>query len=186
MVGNVHQCLYLQKWTGTTSLLFFYPTTGLLFHGGVLYIILVLSYYHVEKIPELFHHFFFWFFAWSEITIKQLNWRALIFQERWYFPSFKQRGPKMTQSWPKHNRFLTFTENWIITFGWNGLKRRTKLSSKLLSSMENIRERLSLSGVSGTAYSLIAHSRRSSSTGNYESVWRKWVGWCRRRHIDPV
>ena len=92
----------------------------------------------------------------------------------------------MTKSWPEHNRFLTFTKNWIITFGWNGLKRRTKLSSKLLSSMENLRERLSLSGISGTAYSLIANPRRSSSTVNYESAWRKWVGWCRSRQIDSV
>ena len=156
------------------------PRKGLIHHPGTF----VLP---CRKNPRtVSSFFFFWFFAWSEITIKQLNWRTLIFQETWYFPSFKQRGPKMTQSWPKHNRFLTFTENWIITFGWNGLKRRTKLSSKFLSSMENLRERLSLSGVSGTAYSLIAHSRRSSSTGNYESVWRKWVGWCRKRHIDPV
>ena len=92
----------------------------------------------------------------------------------------------MTKSWPEHNRFLTFTKNWIITFGGNGLKRRTKLSSKLLSSMENLRERLSLSGISGTAYSLIANPRRSSSTVNYESAWRKWVGWFRSRQIDPV
>ena len=43
-----------------------------------------------------------------------------------------------------------------------------------------------MSGVSGTASRLIANPRRSSSTGNYESAWRKWVGWCRRRQIDPV
>ena len=52
--------------------------------------------------------------------------------------------------------------------------------------MENLRDRLSLSGVSGTAFSLIANPRKSSSTENYESTWRKWVGWCRRRKTDPV
>ena len=55
-----------------------------------------------------------------------------------------------------------------------------------VSGMENLRERLSLSGVLGTASRLIANPRRSSSTGNYESAWRKWVRWCRRRQIDPV
>ena len=55
-----------------------------------------------------------------------------------------------------------------------------------VSSMENIKERLSLPGVLGAASSLIANPRRSSYTGNYESAQRKWVGWCRRRQIDPV
>ena len=52
--------------------------------------------------------------------------------------------------------------------------------------MEHLREKLCLSGVSGTAASLIANPRRSSSTENYKSAWREWVGWCRRRQIDPV
>ena len=55
-----------------------------------------------------------------------------------------------------------------------------------VSGMENLSERLSLSGASRTASSFIANPRRSSSTGNYESTWRKWVGWCYRRQIDPV
>ena len=42
-----------------------------------------------------------------------------------------------------------------------------------LSSMENLRERLSLSGVLETPSSLIVNPRRSSCTGNYESAWRK-------------
>ena len=49
-----------------------------------------------------------------------------------------------------------------------------------VSGMENLRERLSLSGVSETHSSLIANPRRSSSTGNYESAW------CHRIQIDPV
>ena len=52
--------------------------------------------------------------------------------------------------------------------------------------MENLRERLSLSRVLGTASRLIADLKRSSSTGNYESTWRKWVGSCCRRQIVPV
>ena len=52
--------------------------------------------------------------------------------------------------------------------------------------MENLSERLFLSGASRTASSFIANPRNSSSTGNYESTWRKWVGWCHRRQIDPV
>ena len=55
-----------------------------------------------------------------------------------------------------------------------------------VSGMKTLRGRLSLSGVLGTASRLIANPRRSSSTGNYESTWGKWVGWCRRRQIDPV
>ena len=55
-----------------------------------------------------------------------------------------------------------------------------------VSGMENLRERLSLSGVAGIASSLIANPRRSSSTGNHESAWRKWVDWCRRTQIDTV
>ena len=39
-----------------------------------------------------------------------------------------------------------------------------------VSSMENIKERLSLPGVLGAASSLIANPRRSSYTGNYESA----------------
>ena len=27
---------------------------------------------------------------------------------------------------------------------------------------------------------------QGSSTGNYESAWRKWLGWCCRRQTDPV
>ena len=42
-----------------------------------------------------------------------------------------------------------------------------------LSGMENLRERLSLSGVLETPSSLIVNPRRSSCTGNYESAWRK-------------
>ena len=42
--------------------------------------------------------------------------------------------------------------------------------------MEHLREKLSLSGVLGTAASLIANPRRSSSTENYKLAWREWVG----------
>ena len=52
--------------------------------------------------------------------------------------------------------------------------------------MENLRERSSLPAVSETASRLIGNPRRSSSTGNYDSTWRKWVGWCRRRQTDAV
>ena len=68
-------------------------------------------------------------------------------------------------------------------------RERTSLDHKQnskVSGMKNLRERLSLSGVSGTVSSLIANPRRSSSIGNYESAWRTWVGWCRRRQTDPV
>ena len=67
-------------------------------------------------------------------------------------------------------------------------RERTSLDhqNSKVSGMENLRERLSLLGVSGTASRLIANPRRSSSTGNYELAWRKWVGWCRRRQIDIV
>ena len=68
-------------------------------------------------------------------------------------------------------------------------RERTSLDHKQnskVSGMKNLRERLSLSGVSGTVSSLIANPRRSSSIGNYESAWRTWVGWCRRRQTAPV
>ena len=69
------------------------------------------------------------------------------------------------------------------------IRERTYLDhqqNSKVGGMENLRERLSLSGVLGTASSLIANPRRSSSTGNYESAQTKSVGWCRRGQIDPV
>ena len=68
-------------------------------------------------------------------------------------------------------------------------RERTSLddqqNSKVIG-MENLSKRLSLLGFSGTVSRLIANPRRRLSTGTYESAWRKWVGWCRRRQIDPI
>lgn len=47
-------------------------------------------------------------------------------------------------------------------------------------------KKLSWSGISESASKLIANPRRESSSGSYESAWRKWVGWCHRRHVDPI
>jgi len=55
-----------------------------------------------------------------------------------------------------------------------------------ISGVESFRERLSMSGISGTASKLISSSRRHSSSNNYESSWRKWVGWCSKKQIDPI
>jgi len=53
--------------------------------------------------------------------------------------------------------------------------------------MEGLRNRLSImSRVSEAAAKLISSSRKSSSSNNYESSWRKWVGWCSKRKIDPI
>ena len=67
-------------------------------------------------------------------------------------------------------------------------RQTTSISDKQFhetSGVENFRKTLSLSGISETASHLIAGTRRESSTSSYESAWRKWVGWCSRKQIDP-
>ena len=74
-------------------------------------------------------------------------------------------------------------------FTQKSFRQSTSLSGKQnskVSGMENLRKRLSLSGISTTASKLISKSRRDSSTGNYESSWRKWVGWCSKEQIHPI
>ena len=51
--------------------------------------------------------------------------------------------------------------------------------------MDNLREKLCDTGLSKTASQLISECRRPSSSKNYESAWKKWVGWCAGREIDP-
>lgn len=55
-----------------------------------------------------------------------------------------------------------------------------------VSGMENLRQNMANEGVSERASKLIIAAKRSSSISNYESAWRKWVGWCNQRQIDPT
>lgn len=55
-----------------------------------------------------------------------------------------------------------------------------------ISGVENLRESLVNTGLSKSAASLIASSRRSGSNANYDSAWAKFIGWCDRKQIDPI
>ena len=50
--------------------------------------------------------------------------------------------------------------------------------------MASIRQSLSSKVISKRAMDLISTARRTSSQSNYESAWRKWVGWCHRKQTD--
>ena len=51
-----------------------------------------------------------------------------------------------------------------------------------VKSVKNSWKTLSLSKISETDLKLFTGARRVSSKTNYKSAWRKWVGWCSRRH----
>ena len=51
--------------------------------------------------------------------------------------------------------------------------------------MASIRQSLSSKKISKRAIDLISNAQRTGSQSNYESVWRKWVGWCHRKQTDP-
>ena len=55
-----------------------------------------------------------------------------------------------------------------------------------ISGMENLRKSLVNTGLSKSAASLIASSRRSGSNANYDSAWSKFIGWCDWKQIDPI
>jgi len=46
------------------------------------------------------------------------------------------------------------------------------------------RKGLEAEEISSKAATLISNSRRTSSTNNYKSAWRKWHSWCCKRQAD--
>ena len=68
--------------------------------------------------------------------------------------------------------------------------KRENLSSnsKLVTEtggMASIRQSLSSKVISKRAIDLISNARRTGSQSNYEPAWRKRIGWCHRKQIDP-
>ena len=53
-----------------------------------------------------------------------------------------------------------------------------------ISGVEGFRQSLQKEGISSNAAKLISHSRRKSSTTNYESVWGQWTSWCNERQVN--
>ena len=51
--------------------------------------------------------------------------------------------------------------------------------------MEGFQQSLQMEGISSNATKLISHSRRKSSTTNYESAWGQWTSWCNERQVNP-
>ena len=49
------------------------------------------------------------------------------------------------------------------------------------NGLENFRKNLVEKGISNTAANLISNSRKSGTTANYQSAWKKWVSWCSER-----
>ena len=54
-----------------------------------------------------------------------------------------------------------------------------------ISGVEGFRESLLMEGISSNAAKLISHSRRKSSTTNYESTWGQWTSWCNEKQVNP-
>ena len=53
-----------------------------------------------------------------------------------------------------------------------------------ISGVEGFQQSLQKEGISSNAAKLISHSRRKSSTTNYESVWDQWTSWCNERQVN--
>ena len=88
---------------------------------------------------------------------------------------------------PVHNR----ASSPAPTSGFFGKSQGASTSSSVeqdfkTNGLENFRKNLVEKGISNTAANLILDSRRSDTTANYQSVWKKWVSWCSERQIDPV
>ena len=67
--------------------------------------------------------------------------------------------------------------------GQNSSSSRNRVAK--ISSMEGFQESLQMEGISSNAAKLISHSRRKSSTTNYESAWGQWTSWCNNRQVNP-
>ena len=78
----------------------------------------------------------------------------------------------------KQGRSVGKPNNGISPFG-----RERKSSA---SGMGCFRKHLASEGISNEASELISKSMRSGTLSNYESAWRKLVGWCSERNFDPV
>ena len=66
--------------------------------------------------------------------------------------------------------------------GQKSSSRRNRVTE--ISGVEGFRQSLQKEGISSNAAKLISHSRRKSSTTNYESVWGQWTSWCNERQVN--
>ena len=55
-----------------------------------------------------------------------------------------------------------------------------------INEVENLWKQLHLARISQMVFQLITRPRRGRSTSSFESTWRKWVGWCIGKKVDPL
>ena len=67
--------------------------------------------------------------------------------------------------------------------GQKSSSRRNRVTQ--ISSVEGFRQSLQIQEISSNAAKLVSHSRRKSSTTNYELAWGQWSGWCNERQVNP-
>ena len=83
-----------------------------------------------------------------------------------------------------HNKANTFFQRQRICWSWE--VHPLVINKTLSCSMGNFRRQLSAEELSKQAIQLISASRRKSTVSRYESAWRKWSSWCRRKQVDTV
>lgn len=54
-----------------------------------------------------------------------------------------------------------------------------------ISRLESVRKSVEDRGISKEAFEILSSSWRSSTEKSYSSAWRKWMGWCHERKLDP-
>ena len=54
-----------------------------------------------------------------------------------------------------------------------------------LGRLESVRRSMQTKGISEEAFEIISSSWQQSTEKSYSSAWKKWLGWCQERHLDP-
>lgn len=54
-----------------------------------------------------------------------------------------------------------------------------------ISRLEGVRRSMQNEGISEEAFKIMCSSWRVSTEKSYSSAWRKWLGWCHERKLDP-
>ena len=97
--------------------------------------------------------------------------------------------PTMVSFTSGHGSSTTHSPTTVPRTSAKPIRFSSPVTSKFLSKpsgLATIRDRLEGEGVSTEASDLILNSRRESTTKNYESTWKQWILWCRRRGVDPI
>ena len=102
--------------------------------------------------------------------------------------NFDHNGTVLVSATPSNNRENppSFTKDYQFIdrskSGKSCISRKRKFAT---SGMNSYRLWL-LEESSIKSISLIKHAIRKGTRCHYESSWRKWDSWCRRREIDPI